>query len=240
MTWATHGNNHIHINTSAGTHNSPGATDFTLPKESKMTNLDYKYTDYWDGWSTAVEEALYDAPTRTFYVELSSGGTYAYTGVPESVWNDFKRAVSKGRFYAKTIKREYGQGVYLGQSNLDSVEERDDSVEAADMGPVTAGTPQAWSYSSTATVDGKPVVALAGDGSGNVGPTKFDLVTNLQPALLEDRLSHTVRFTVGDSTAVKSYRLDAKDVAEAVAVLNGIGDAVDLEFKVKEVVTHFE
>jgi hypothetical protein len=235
MSWATHGNDHIHINLSSGTHTGPAAIDFKLPKENKMTNLEYKYTDEWTGWSSAVEEALYDAPTGTFYIMLESGSVYAYEGVPQSVWNDFKRAISKGRFYAKTIKPNHGPGVALSDQDYESVQERDDSVPAPDMGAVTVGTPKDLHYSSTAKVDGRPAVELQGDGAA-----RFSLVTNIQPALLEDRLPHTIRFVVGDSTVVKSYRLDAENVTEAVAVLNGIGDAVGLDFKVKEVVTHFE
>lgn len=223
----TYGTSHIHMT----------LPNSTLPKESKMTTAtnELVYTDKWDGYSHAVETAIYDADTKTFAVELASGSVYAYKNVPEHVWNSFKASISKGRFYNKTIKKDYGPGTELDEWAVEEADKR--AYNAPDMGSVTAtagslgltGTPKNLTYAADAKVDGKPVAEQ-----------RYSLVTNLQPALLEDRLDHTVRFTVGDNTEVKSYRFNAESVADAVAVVNGLGDAMGLEFKVTEVVTHFE
>jgi len=219
---------------SAGTHDGPMVYDLSFIYDSykhnqgeKMTTAteEILYTDSWSGSSRAIEEAVYDAETKTLYVSLSSGG-YAYDNVDEYTWKSFKNAFSKGRFYAKTIKRDFGPGRALDWDAFDYAEEREVSVPAPDMGPVTSSTvgmPKAMTYSPTATVT-------------NISTPVF----NLQAAPLADTLRHTVRFRVDGGTEVKSYTLTAADVNEAVAEVNGIADALGVEFTVTEVVVHFE
>lgn len=215
----------------------------TKEREMATTTDEIRYTDEWAGDSHAVEGALYDKTTKTFYVQLASG-SYVYDNVPEDVWNSFKSALSKGRFYAKTIKRDYGPGTALDWDALDYAEPRDDSVPAADMGPVTntfvssynfggpvtttdtVGTPKNLSYSDKAVVDGKRVV-----------PAR---TFNLQAPLLEQKLEHVVHFRVDGGTDVKQYTLSAESVSAAVATVNDIANALGLEFTVTEVCVRFE
>jgi len=50
----------------------------------------------------------YDAPTRELHVRfVKSGETYVYEEVEEWVFEDFKRADSKGGFLNATIKNRY-------------------------------------------------------------------------------------------------------------------------------------
>lgn len=186
------------------------------------------YTDSWSGRSSAIEEAAYDAETKTLYVSLNSGG-YAYDNVDESTWKGFKNAFSKGRYYAKNIKRDFGPGRVLDWDAFDYAEAREPSAPAT--GPQTfvtstaqtyVGAPQAWTLAPNAKVE------------------TVTRTFNLQAPILEESLRHTVRFTVGGGTDVKSYSFNAKDVTEAVSEVNEIANMLGQEFKVIEVVTHFE
>jgi hypothetical protein len=59
--------------------------------------------------SASVEALGYDAPARELHVRfVKSGETYIYEGVEESVFEDFKRADSKGVFLNTNIKDHYG------------------------------------------------------------------------------------------------------------------------------------
>lgn len=40
-------------------------------------------------------------------VTFNNGSLYAYSGVPETIWNDFVNASSKGGYLAKNIKGKY-------------------------------------------------------------------------------------------------------------------------------------
>lgn len=44
---------------------------------------------------------------NTLYVRFHSGGTYAYSGVPTSVYQQLMRASSLGRYFHANIKNRY-------------------------------------------------------------------------------------------------------------------------------------
>ena len=223
-----------------GTHQHGSALDLTNNKENEVTTAttthEYKYTDDWDGYSSAVDYAAYDEPTRTLYIEVVGGDTYAYKNVDKNTWEDFLSSPSKGSFYAVTIKRSFGPGDYLGYEASEELEER--GVEAADMGPVVPGfRPTAGSLGLTGAV-GTPKDLKLAEGATVTNVTR---TFNLQAPLLDNTvLKHTVRFTVDGGTDVKSYSTNANSVTEAVAAVNEIGDSLGLEFNVKEVCVHFE
>ena len=61
--------------------------------------------------SSNIEAIGYDSATRELHVRfLKSGETYVYYEVEESVFEDFKRADSKGVFLNANIKDRYGFG----------------------------------------------------------------------------------------------------------------------------------
>ena len=61
--------------------------------------------------SSNVEAIGYDSATRELHVRFStSGETYVYYEVEEWVFEDFKRADSKGTFLNTVIKIKYGFG----------------------------------------------------------------------------------------------------------------------------------
>lgn len=57
--------------------------------------------------SSGVKAVGYDAATNTLEVEFPSGGIYQYYGVPQSKYEEFMRASSKGGFFAAYIRAEY-------------------------------------------------------------------------------------------------------------------------------------
>lgn len=44
---------------------------------------------------------------QTLYVSFNSGGTYAYSGVPESVYRGLMSAGSHGSYFASHVKNVY-------------------------------------------------------------------------------------------------------------------------------------
>jgi len=49
----------------------------------------------------------YDSTSRTLEVEFHSGGVYQYSGVPETTYQGFMRASSKGSYFHDHIKDRY-------------------------------------------------------------------------------------------------------------------------------------
>lgn len=54
--------------------------------------------------SEAITEVAYDDEQGTLMVTFQNGRTYAYSGVPTSVYNELMQASSKGQFIAERIK----------------------------------------------------------------------------------------------------------------------------------------
>lgn len=57
--------------------------------------------------SSTVASVDYDSKTRELTVEFLNGGRYAYESVPESVYSDFLKAESAGKFVAKSLKNKF-------------------------------------------------------------------------------------------------------------------------------------
>ncbi len=58
--------------------------------------------------SSLIEQAGYDAESRTFAVQMhNSSDTYYYADVPASLYESFLAADSKGAFYVKNIKGKF-------------------------------------------------------------------------------------------------------------------------------------
>lgn len=57
--------------------------------------------------SSTVASVDYDVKTREMTVEFLNGGRYVYEGVPESVYTDFLKAESAGKFVAKSLKNKF-------------------------------------------------------------------------------------------------------------------------------------
>ena len=57
--------------------------------------------------SSNVRSVGYDAPCKTLEVEFHSGGLYQYSGVPETIYQGFMRAASKGSYFHDRITGRY-------------------------------------------------------------------------------------------------------------------------------------
>ena len=57
--------------------------------------------------STVIRQIEYDTGTATLYVTFTSGTAYAYFMVPRAVYDDFRAAFSKGRFFGRRIRPVY-------------------------------------------------------------------------------------------------------------------------------------
>jgi hypothetical protein len=58
--------------------------------------------------SSLIAKAGYDAASQTLAIQfVNSSDTYTYQGVPQSVYDGFLAADSKGSFYVKNIKGQY-------------------------------------------------------------------------------------------------------------------------------------
>jgi hypothetical protein len=57
--------------------------------------------------SSSIVSIGYDPGTLTLEVEFTGGSVYQYFGVPETVYQEFIRASSKGQFLHANIKDNY-------------------------------------------------------------------------------------------------------------------------------------
>jgi hypothetical protein len=57
--------------------------------------------------SSSIEEIGYDADAEEVWVRFGGSGLYAYSGVPEVVWDDLRRSPSKGGFVNSVLKPSY-------------------------------------------------------------------------------------------------------------------------------------
>jgi hypothetical protein len=57
--------------------------------------------------STNIAAIGYDSASRTLEVEFKSGGVYEYKSVTPATALAFKRAKSKGNYFASVIKNKY-------------------------------------------------------------------------------------------------------------------------------------
>lgn len=57
--------------------------------------------------SSAIRKIEYDPDTQRMYVTFKGSGTYTFCRVPQSVYERFIHAGSKGTFYNNYIKDRY-------------------------------------------------------------------------------------------------------------------------------------
>lgn len=83
---------------------SPAATDVTLPddRDTVPDNSSWLSFD-----SSRVVEGAYDPGSKRIYVRFQKpygeGTPWVYEGVPQNVWNNFKRSASPGKFVNRTL-----------------------------------------------------------------------------------------------------------------------------------------
>ena len=57
--------------------------------------------------SSNIRSVGYDLASRMLEVEFHSGGLYHYSGVPETIYQGFMQAASKGSYFQNHIKGRY-------------------------------------------------------------------------------------------------------------------------------------
>jgi len=57
--------------------------------------------------SSNIRSVGYDPASLTLEVEFHSGSIYQYSGVPETIYQGFMRAASKGSYFHNHIKGRY-------------------------------------------------------------------------------------------------------------------------------------
>ena len=57
--------------------------------------------------SSSINYVEYDPQSESLEIEFVSGGVYRYIKVPQSVYDSFMSASSKGRYYHDYIKGKY-------------------------------------------------------------------------------------------------------------------------------------
>jgi hypothetical protein len=59
--------------------------------------------------SSMIQSIGYDAQSSTLEIEFNSGAVWQYFDFPESLWHEFESSESKGRFFLREIKNQYGE-----------------------------------------------------------------------------------------------------------------------------------
>jgi hypothetical protein len=177
------------------------------------------YTDHFVPDSEAVDAAYYNADDQTLAVVLDGGSTYLYENFPPHVWQNFRSASSKGRFYALTVKSGYGPGEYLGYNADDDFEQDDSPVVSANDLRVKQG------LTITPGLVDKRYPLYSVPAPAEVAPETF---------------RHEVKFVVEGGNKVSSYNVDAVSVDGAVEALSEATLALGLNVDVKEVTVYFE
>ena len=57
--------------------------------------------------SSNINRFTYDESTQTMKVEFRNGGIYNYFDIPQNIFEEMKRATSKGQYLAQNIKGYY-------------------------------------------------------------------------------------------------------------------------------------
>lgn len=57
--------------------------------------------------SSMINKAVYNFAAQTLKVEFSTGAVYEYQGVTESVYSDFCKSESQGKFLNEKIKNKF-------------------------------------------------------------------------------------------------------------------------------------
>jgi lysyl-tRNA synthetase class 2 len=74
-----------------------------------VTLLDRQLRKLWSTLmpSTVIRNFRYDAPQGRLVVEFQSGRRYAYFNVPQQVYDDMRRARSRGSFFNAWVRDRY-------------------------------------------------------------------------------------------------------------------------------------
>ena len=59
--------------------------------------------------SSMISSIGYDSSTSTLEIEFKSGAVWQYFDFPESLWYEFERCDSQGKFFHREIKNQFAE-----------------------------------------------------------------------------------------------------------------------------------
>jgi hypothetical protein len=198
--------------------------------------MTFLYTHAFESYldSSLVESAYYDSVTTRLAVTLldddgDTAFTYVYSHVPFGTYESFRHADSKGEYYNRVIKRQYGPGDNLGYMDDDDFTIRLSSIiDATQAAPVTI------------TASNSPYVSLSAVAEASQAEENF---VSLERPESDERVTykHVVHFTVEGGNEVKTYTVEAgSNVHEATDALAESAKALGIDVTVKGVFISFE
>jgi len=168
-------------------------------------------------YSSLVEDAYYNSETGDLFLEMGND-VYRYVDVPVSVANELANAESAGRYYNSYIKGQFSSDNlgYWGDLNyVDLNEEDEDEYEEEE--------------------EDSPILTANEVRTKVFSLTPIDTVNAVAGAIRK----HTVVFTAGFASAVKTYDVHVASVDDAIAEIQKIADMLGVKVTVRQVVVNF-
>lgn len=75
--------------------------------------------------SSFLEKLMYNVETKELIITIKGNREYVHENVPEGIWNEFKKAESKGKFYTMNIKGKYIADAYKSKEEIEKDEKED-------------------------------------------------------------------------------------------------------------------
>lgn len=199
------------------------------------------YTHHTDNFtSEVVDEIFYNEKTKELAVVLNdTENVYKYTGVPVHVWNAFAQSVSKGYFYNKLVKAQYGPADNLGWADGVIFEEAGEAQVYHIHAGNAVGTPKGLRTTpSTKDSTSASVLAFPLKAESTTAPVKQKATAEVK---FDDAVSTDVVFNLGGADATTTFD-DATTVSEAVAEITKIAEMLGLgqALAIKSVTVNFE
>ena len=179
--------------------------------------------------SQVIECLYYNDKTKELLVGVvDTNNAYIYEGVPRHVYVAFVGAVSKGYFWNKIVKKQYGPADDAGWT--DEV----NFIEYGSQATATAGTPKALNDNTGANVLLFPLKA-----EPEAAPVKVK--TEASEPVFKDAKSADVKFNLGGRDAVTTFT-GTQTVSAAVAEITQIAETLGLgeALVIKAVTINFE
>lgn len=180
--------------------------------------------------SEVIECLYYNEKTKELLVGVvDSNNAYVYSGVPRHVYTGFANAVSKGYFWNKVVKRQYGPADDAGWT--DEVNFIEYGKENLNAGP-TVGTPKGLADKTSSSVLVFPLKAEA---------APLPVPVDANEVVFDDAVSSTVVFSMGGETKTVDFN-DKTSVRDAVAEITRIAEILGLgkSLTIKKVTINFE
>lgn len=179
--------------------------------------------------SQVIDCLYYNEKTKELLVGVvDSNNAYIYEGVPRHVYVSFASAISKGYFWNKIVKKQYGPADDAGWT--DEV----NFIEYATPSTASVGTPKGL----TENLTGAQVLAFPLKSEPTPAPVKQNATAEVK---FDDAKSTTVVFNMGGDDKTVDFD-DKVTVVDAVKEISRIADMLGLgaNLTIKSVTVNFE